>query len=357
MLPIQLRGLTKRYRSTLAVDAVDLDVHAGELFFLLGPSGCGKTTLLRLLAGLIPPTAGAIRFGDRDVTHLPANQRNAPMVFQGYALWPHLTVAQNVAFGLKVRRFPRADVRRRVQQALSVVQLADLAARKPNELSGGQQQRVALARALAVEPAVLLLDEPLSNLDAKLRLQMRLQIRHLCKQAGATAVYVTHDQKEALSIADRLAVMHAGHIAQIGTPTQLYRQPLTRFVADFIGESVMLPALAEALHGQTLRLQTPLGPLVSACFSPEISPGQSVTCCLRPESIAVHLHASPTAPSLNHWTAQVTAATYLGDVARLELRSAQTLVIASHPNPHTLPSVGAEARASVHPDDLVVLAR
>jgi len=356
MLPIQLRGLTKRYRSTLAVDAVDLDIEAGELFFLLGPSGCGKTTLLRLVAGLVLPTTGRIRFGERDVTRLPANRRNAPMVFQGYALWPHITVWQNIAFGLRVRRLAGAQVRQRVRQALDMVQLADLATRKPHELSGGQQQRVALARALAVEPAVLLLDEPLSNLDTKLRLQMRVQIRHICQQAGATALYVTHDQKEALSIADRLAIMDAGRIAQVGTPQQLYRRPVTRFVADFMGEGVMLPAVATARDDASLTLQTPLGPMVSACFSPGITTGQSVTCCLRPESIVVHVESSmPAKPT--HWRAQVASATYLGDVARLELRSAHAIVIAWQTNPRALPALGAEVSACIHPDDVVVLTR
>lgn len=354
MLPIQLRGLTKRYGCTVAAEAVDLDIRAGEMFFVLGPSGCGKTTLLRLLAGLTWPTAGSIHFGDRDVTDWPANRREAAMVFQGYALWPHMTVAQNVAFGLKVRRLPRREVRRRVQEALEIVQLKTLAQRKPQELSGGQQQRVALARALVVEPKVLLLDEPLSNLDAQLRVQMRGQIRQICQQARITSVYVTHDQKEALSMADRVAVMQAGRVVQVGTPTQVYRQPRNRFVAEFIGDSTILPGRVVELQGQLLRLSTPLGTLASAWFPAGCETGQEVWCCLRPESVAVwDREASPPGP--NQWLADVSAVMYLGEAARLELRTGEARVTALQTNPSALPALGAPVRATIDPRDLVVL--
>ena len=241
-VPITTVGLTKHFGRAVAVDGVDLDVPAGSLFFLLGPSGCGKTTLLRMLAGFCPPTAGTIRFGDREVTHVSANQRNCGMVFQSYALWPHMTVAQNVAFGLTVRKVAAAERKRRVAAALTMVQMQDYGRRKPNELSGGQQQRVALARALVIEPTVLLLDEPLSNLDAKLRLELRGQIKQICAEADITAVYVTHDQEEALSMADVLAVMRDGAVQQVGPPRQVYARPHSRFVADFLGETNFLPA-------------------------------------------------------------------------------------------------------------------
>ncbi|HIO19477.1 MAG TPA: ABC transporter ATP-binding protein, partial [Phycisphaerales bacterium] len=237
MTAIALRGLTKKYESTLAVDAIDLTIESGELFFLLGPSGCGKTTLLRMLAGFIDPTAGNILFGDKEVTHTPPNKRNTGMVFQSYALWPHMTVVQNVGYGLKIRKNSATQQRKKAIEALEVVHMGHLAERKPNELSGGQQQRVALARAIVVEPDVLLLDEPLSNLDAKLRLEMRSEIRRICTNIGMTTVYVTHDQKEALSIADRLAILKDGQVMQVGTPKEIYQAPVTQFVAEFIGET------------------------------------------------------------------------------------------------------------------------
>lgn len=357
MLALRTSGLTKRYGDTVAVDAADLEVEAGELFFLLGPSGCGKTTLLRLIAGLTLPSAGSIYFGEREVAQVPANRREAAMVFQGYALWPHMTVAQNVAFGLKVRRRPDAEVRRRVRQALATVQLEGLEQRKPNELSGGQQQRVALARALVVEPRVLLLDEPLSNLDAQLRLQMRGQIRQICKAAGITSIYVTHDQKEALSIADRVAVMQRGRVAQVGTPQQLYRRPASRFVAEFMGEGVLLPATVLHRQGDDLRLRTPLGVLFSAGFADECAVGQSVTCCLRPECIELRENQPNVPLQGNEWVAEVAAATYLGEAARLELRTAQTNVVAWQTNPQTLPAVGWRVRAAVKAHDVIVLTK
>ena len=238
---IQIQGLVKRFGATTALDHVDLEIQPGELFFLLGPSGCGKTTLLRHIAGFYTPDEGAVLIGGEDVTRLPPHKRDTGMVFQSYALWPHMTIAENVAFGLQMRKVPKAEAAERVRAALAAVKMEDKASRKPNQLSGGQQQRVALARALVVQPRCLLLDEPLSNLDAKLRLEMRLEIRRICKESGLTAVYVTHDQKEALSIADRLAVMQAGRLEQVGSPLEVYRKPKNRFVASFIGETNFLP--------------------------------------------------------------------------------------------------------------------
>jgi len=238
---ISIDRLTKWFETTRALDAVTLEIEPGELFFLLGPSGCGKTTLLRHIAGFYTPNEGVIRIGGEDVTHIPPHRRDTGMVFQSYALWPHMTIAENVAFGLQMRRTPKAEIDRRVRDALAAVKMEARAKSRPNQLSGGQQQRIALARALVVQPRCLLLDEPLSNLDAKLRLEMRIEIRRICKAAGLTAVYVTHDQKEALSIADRLAVMRDGHIEQVGTPLEVYRRPKNTFVAAFIGETNFLP--------------------------------------------------------------------------------------------------------------------
>ncbi len=243
--PVHLEQITKRFGSVVAVDDVTLEIPAGRLVTLLGPSGCGKTTTLRIIAGLEVPTGGRVFIGDENVTPLPAANRSVTMVFQAYALFPHLTVFENIAYGLRVQRRPEDEVRRRVGEVLDLVGLPGLEARAPAQLSGGQQQRVALARALVMQPKVLLFDEPLSNLDAKLRKRVRADIRQLQQELGITSVYVTHDQAEALAISDTVVVMNHGRIEQIGTPTDLYRRPASRFVADFIGEANLLPATVE----------------------------------------------------------------------------------------------------------------
>ncbi|HRQ72809.1 MAG TPA: ABC transporter ATP-binding protein, partial [Phycisphaerales bacterium] len=309
---IRIAGLVKEFPPvaraprTRAVDGVSIGVEPGELFFLLGPSGCGKTTLLRMIAGFIQPTGGTISFASappgaerplpdasyRDVTRLPPNKRNTGMVFQSYALWPHMTVEQNVAFGLGVRRVPPPERAARVREALDAVRMGDYAKRRPTQLSGGQQQRVALARALVVRPDVLLLDEPLSNLDAKLRIELRAEIRRVCKQAGLTTVYVTHDQKEALSMADRVAIMDAGRVVQLGAPADLYRRPRSRFVAEFLGETNFLEAEVLGVEGGLARLRTPAGELAAfiADDGPQAAndrpaPASHVTLSIRPEAI------------------------------------------------------------------------
>ncbi len=246
MSQVSLRRLAKRFGTVTAVDDVTLDVRDGELVALLGPSGCGKTTTLRMIAGFITASDGQILIGDQDVTHLPPYRRNTGMVFQGYALFPHMTVFQNVAFGLEMRKVARADIGPRVAEALKLVQLGGLAERMPRQLSGGQQQRVALARALVIRPELFLLDEPLSNLDAKLRLSVRIEIRQLQQSLGLTTLFVTHDQEEALTLADRLVVMSQGKVQQIGSPTELYERPANHFVADFIGRSNFLDGTVTA---------------------------------------------------------------------------------------------------------------
>ena len=246
---IILKGIGKAYNPGKKVlQELNLTINQGEMFFLLGPSGCGKSTLLRIIAGLLEPDCGEIYFDEQRVDKLPPEKRAAAMVFQSYALWPHMTVFENVAFGLKAARVKAAEITERVNTILAIVQLSDLAARKITSLSGGQQQRVALARALVVDPAVLLLDEPLSNLDARLRDHMRGQIRAICKSKKQTAVYVTHDRQEALSMADRIAVMDEGVIQQLGTPRELYRYPVNRFVASFLGETNFVPARIKELR-------------------------------------------------------------------------------------------------------------
>src|SRR5947199_6986436 len=283
---VSIQNLTKRFGDTAVLKNISLGVQEQELFFLLGPSGCGKTTLLRLIAGFSQPDAGQLFFGDKPMNGVPPHRRNAGMVFQNYALWPHMTVAENVAYGLEVRAVSATEKKQRVAEALAIVQMEKYADRTPNQLSGGQQQRVALARALVIKPDVLLLDEPLSNLDARLRLEMREEIRHIHAQTTLTTIYVTHDQKEALSLADRMAVMRDGVIEQIGDPRTVYRAPANRFVADFIGETNWLRGRIEQLSPEGLSLQTDLGRFVTA-KSLRLAPGESVWLGFRPEAVQV----------------------------------------------------------------------
>jgi ABC-type Fe3+/spermidine/putrescine transport system ATPase subunit len=254
---IRLDDVTKTFDGrVLAVDGVTLDIAAGEFFSLLGPSGCGKTTSLRMIAGFELPDSGRVHVAGRDITDLPVHKRDMGMVFQSYALFPHRTVAENVAFGLRMREVPKPDIERRVKAALAQVALTGLEERKPGQLSGGQQQRVALARALVVEPPVLLCDEPLGALDRKLRQQMQFELKELQKRLGVTLVFVTHDQEEALAMSDRIAVMNHGKVEQVGAPTEIYERPRTRFVADFIGEINILeePGRARALRPEKIRI-------------------------------------------------------------------------------------------------------
>lgn len=286
---ITLTNVVKDYPAakgpaTRVIDHVDLSINPGELFFLLGPSGCGKTTILRMIAGFIEPTDGRVRFGDRDVTDLPANQRNTGMVFQSYALWPHLTVAENVAFGLRVRKTPTPEIADRVAAALDAVKMRSLSDRKPNQLSGGQQQRVALARALVIRPDVLLLDEPLSNLDAKLRHELRDEIKRLCREFEMTTICVTHDREEAMAIGDRIAVLDRGKIAQVGPPAEVYSRPASRFVAEFLGEANFIPARATSAHAGRVVTESPLGSIPGMG-----AVGQAVTAVVRPEQVRLRL--------------------------------------------------------------------
>ncbi len=280
-MDIQIRNLTKQFGNVKALDDVSFDILDGELVFLLGPSGCGKTTLLRCIGGFEKPTQGQIRMDGKDTANLSADKRNTAMVFQGYALWPHLTVAENIAFGLEMQKLPKEEIRQRVLRAMEQVQIAPLAQRKPNELSGGQQQRVALARTMVVQPGCLLLDEPLANLDAKLRRDMRREIRDLCKTNHLTAIYVTHDRQEALSMADRIALLKDGRIIQTGTPQELYRSPVNAFAASFIGDTNFLEGIIR--NGA---IETAAGSL-RANIPPQCKEGEKVTLSIRPEAITL----------------------------------------------------------------------
>ncbi len=307
-----------------AVKEISLEVEPGELFFLLGPSGCGKTTLLRMIAGFIEPTSGRILFRNgtttRDVTYEPANTRNTGMVFQSYALWPHMTVEQNVAFGLEVRKVDATSRAARVREALELVQMGEYSKRKPTQLSGGQQQRIALARALVIGPSVLLLDEPLSNLDAKLRIELRSQIRQTCKAAGITGIYVTHDQKEALSMADRIAVLKSGTVCQVGTPAELYHSPTTAFVAGFMGETNLIEGTAKQSGDGSTLFETPFGDIRASRTG--VAVGTRVLLSIRPESVSVR--TSSDGVSLR-------SRVFLGETTQLELVRDKHVLRASIP--------------------------
>jgi putative spermidine/putrescine transport system ATP-binding protein len=310
MARLDIDGLAKRYGDGYAVREVSLSVADGEFLVLLGPSGCGKTTTLRMVAGFIEPTAGHVALGGIDVTLLPPWKRNAGMVFQSYALFPHLTVVQNVAFGLEMRKLSRAEVERRVEEVLALVRLGDYGDRLPRQLSGGQQQRVALARALAIRPDVLLLDEPLSNLDAKLRQEVRVEIRELQRRLGLTTVMVTHDQEEALTMADRLAVMNEGSVCQVGTQRDLYERPADRFVAGFVGRSTFLDGAIETPG----RFRTD-GGLTLACVGRQSGRG---VLALRPERL--QLAPAPISALDNGLPGTVEFVSYLGALIDVHVR-------------------------------------
>ncbi|MFJ7471017.1 ABC transporter ATP-binding protein [Peribacillus frigoritolerans] len=254
MASIKIENVQKAFGKTIAVDQLNLDIKEGEFFTFLGPSGCGKTTTLRMIAGFYYPTKGVVRFGDKDMTRVPPEKRNTGMVFQNYALFPHMTVFENVAFGLRVRKVSSADLKSRVMDSLQKVRLESYSNRQVSQLSGGQQQRVALARALVIEPEILLLDEPLSNLDAKLRDEMRVEILRLQRDYKITTIYVTHDQSEALSMSDRIAVFNYGVCHQVGTPTEIYNRPANDFVASFIGEINLLPVQVEKVQQDNIEV-------------------------------------------------------------------------------------------------------
>ena len=325
---IALRTLTKRFGDTTAVDGATLDIADGELFTLLGPSGCGKTTLLRLVAGFDTPDGGEIRFGERRVEMLPPYQRNIGMVFQNYALWPHMTVAGNVSYGLRLRKLGGAEVERRVREGLAKVNLGGLESRYPGQLSGGQQQRVALARALVLNPDILLLDEPLSNLDAKIRVQVRAEIRKLQQELRITTIYVTHDQEEALSLSDRVAVMKDGRVLQVGVPKELYERPRTRFVADFVGTNNLLPGQVRERRGERMFVETGVGRLEAIPNAAAIA--DRCVLAIRPENIAIARGDATLAEGTaggNHVRGRVSFTSYLGNTLRYDVETGSGLVL------------------------------
>ena len=320
-MKISLQNVVKRFGPTVGVDRTSLEIGDGELFTLLGPSGCGKTTLLRLIAGFYsPPDEGEIHFDERRVDGLPPYQRNIGMVFQNYALWPHMTVGANITYGLRLRKLPSEEIAARLERGLAQVNLSGLADRYPGQLSGGQQQRVALARVLVLNPDILLLDEPLSNLDAKIRLQVRAEIRRLQQELRVTTVYVTHDQEEALSLSDRVAVMKDGRIQQVATPRELYERPVNRFVADFIGINNFIPGVCTEQGRGGVIVDTPLGP-VQAGTGVAIAAGARCVLAVRPENVVLGGGGE------NVFPGRVAFAAYLGDTLRYDVETASGLVL------------------------------
>ena len=348
---LTLTHVTKVFGNSAAVDDFNLEIGQGELVSFLGPSGCGKTTTLRMVAGFELPTSGVIRMGGEDITYKPPAQRNVGMVFQAYALFPNMTIAKNIAFGLEISHRPQAEIKERVAEMLDIIHMSSMGARYPYQLSGGQQQRVALARALAVSPQVLLLDEPLSALDAKIRVSLRSEIRAIQKKLGITAIYVTHDQEEALSISDRVVVMNNGKMEQVGRPLEIYNAPATEFVAQFVGTLNTLrvqiedPATGDlAVEGHILRTGKKLEGM---------SRGDNLTIALRPELLAF----TNGQQDLNILDCTIENITFLGSIVRFTLNlGKRAIFMDSFNNPHLrIPEIGDQVRITCSPESVLIL--
>ncbi len=334
---VTLIDLTKRFRSldgsgeVLAVDDVNLEVKTGELVTILGPSGCGKTTTLRMIAGFEYPTSGSILIGDKDVAKIPPNKRGLSMVFQSYALFPHLSIYENVAYGLRVQKLPASEIRERTERALDLMQLTTMAKRYPSQVSGGQQQRIALARAIVIEPSVLLFDEPLSNLDAKLREYMRDELRKLQKRLGITSLYVTHDQSEAMAISDRVVIMKEGRIRQVGTPREIYAFPQSRFVADFMGKANFLEVEVLGIDGESARIDIG-GKAFIVPRAGKVRPNSgSALLVVRPE--ALRLISLSNAENEIPLRGCIDRFTYFGNIARYEVSTENGPLLIESYNP------------------------
>jgi len=323
---VELHQVTKTFAGFTAVGGVSLQIKNGEFFSLLGPSGCGKTTILRMIAGFEQPNQGQIYLEGQPVGALPPYKRNVNTVFQSYALFPHLTVAENIAFGLQMKKLSRAEIFTRVKEALELVRLPHVAGRKPRQLSGGQQQRIALARALINRPAVLLLDEPLSALDLKLRKAMQLELKQLQQQLGITFIFVTHDQEEAMTMSDRIAVMDQGQVLQVGAPTEIYEQPASRFVADFIGEANILPCQVTGRKNGLATVSLAGGLEMQAYCKSEVAVGQTASLMIRPEKIRI----DPGSLSPAGFPGVVNEMIYLGTATRFEVKLAEDLIVHVH---------------------------
>jgi iron(III) transport system ATP-binding protein len=352
MESIRAESIVKTFGNVRALDGITLTIEPGELFFLLGASGCGKTTLLRCIAGLEIPSSGSIFFGDRDVTKMPPHKREAAMVFQSYALWPHLTVGQNIAFGLEERKVPKQEIKRRVAEALEMVQLPGFGDRSIDQMSGGQQQRVSLARALVIRPKCLLLDEPLSNLDAQLRVEMRREIRRIVKENGLTAIYVTHDQEEALAMADRMAVLTRGQIGQVGPPEEIYRSPLSAYVANFIGETNLFQGQLLELRSGYAIVKTDGGPIIGRISDPDWKPAanETVRISVRPEAWRLKQTDGD-----NVMTGTIIDRSYLGQRIQYWIGTPVGRQQVVEMNPHHIHESGSTISIHCKHDDVVIL--
>jgi iron(III) transport system ATP-binding protein len=351
MKSVRIEAVRKTFGSTVALDDVSLDIGEGEIFFLLGPSGCGKTTLLRIIAGLTPPSSGKILIGGDDVTAQPPHLRRTAMVFQNYALWPHLTVAENVRFAMTVKRTGRAEMAKRTREALAIVHMEKHTGRKPAQLSGGEQQRVALARAIAADPGCLLLDEPLSNLDANLRVEMRSEIRRICKQTGLTTIYVTHDQKESLSIADRIAVLRAGKVEQVAPPAELYARPATTFVAGFVGETNFIRGTVERVDDGAAEVRAGEVLLSGKVAAASLRPSSRAVCSVRPEKLKL----GGAEGGSNEIRAVIRRVVFLGELTQIEVEAGETLRLkVLETTPRTLRQEGETVLVRCDPADVSI---
>jgi spermidine/putrescine ABC transporter ATP-binding subunit len=354
---VSLANIAKRYGEQWVVRDVNLQIPAGDFFTFLGPSGCGKTTLLRMIAGFAIPDQGSIHLDDQEVSRMPPWRRDIGMVFQNYALWPHMTVFENVAFGLRERKVPRGETVSRVNQALATVDLQGRGSHRPSQLSGGQQQRVALARILVIQPRVLLLDEPLSNLDAKLRVEMRLELLKLQRNLGLTTIYVTHDQEEALAMSTEIAVVNQGQVVQVGTPRQIYEQPIDNFVAAFVGQANLLAGKIRSPSDHTYTVDIAGGNVVQArAATVAFQAGDAVWLSLRPEAVELLPRGAETL-SINVLEGRIITAAYQGAVVEYEVSATGTIVKVRVANStgQTLYQRGDEIRLSFTPEAVTCL--
>ena len=359
MSKLALVDVNKYFKQVHAVKDVSFEVEQGEFVSLLGPSGCGKTTTLRMIAGFEEVTSGSVYLGDKDVTLDPPFHRNTGMVFQTYALFPHMTVEQNIAFGLRMRKFDKAEIPRRVQEVLSLIHLEGYEERMPRQLSGGQQQRIALARALAIEPEVLLLDEPLSNLDAKLREGMRIEIKRIQQEIGITTVFVTHDQEEALILSDRVFVMNKGEVVEEGTPMDIYSRPNSTFAGMFIGHSNALNAVVEEIENDQPIIRSEGGLVFRSTHIPDISPGDRVMVLVRQERmrLSVDENGGSPDPSINSIPAELSLVTFLGPTIEYICFAGGQEIKVRRPNEGSLPVVssGQMVHLQWDPNDCIVI--
>lgn len=356
MIDVELQGVTKTFGKVIAVDDLSVQVKRGEFLTLLGPSGCGKTTTMRIIAGLETPTWGQVFIRNEEVTHLPPYKRDVSLMFQNYALFPHKNIFDNVAFGLKYRKVPEAERRKRVREALELVHLPGIEERYPRQLSGGQQQRIALARALVVNPALLLLDEPLSNLDLKLRERMRVELKQIQEQVGITFIFVTHDQEEALTLSDTVAVMEAGKIVQVGSPREIYEQPRTEFVARFMGQSNILKGQVRQSGPREIEVETESGLSLTLPVASHIPVGEKLTLQLRAERVHVYSESAPPEKKLT-FPGVIDRTIYAGDAVYYYIRLKNgELILAMHPTTGVTPLArGTAVAIGFNAEDCILL--